>query len=323
MRDPKVVKVNPNRANIYLKKEQRSGTPGNNGYEEILKPIALQLKKDRDRYPLTLVYFSKIRLCGFAYGVFEKILDEEQYVDGMELPSFRLFNQFHASQTDTMKMEILREVVKDNSKLRVLFATSALGMGVDIPHVETVIHIGAPSTFESYLQQIGRAGRNSKQANAILYWNNADIGNNITHMSEEMRRYCRSAECLRRQLIGHFGFSIVKQDRCCSNCDETNLCQDVCKKMSQMDLPAHIVRRAAMSRPLLIRELSCIITRWQPNPAITNMFQVEPLPDEICEKIADDIQFITGVSYLSDNFEIWDSELAQQIFQCIVKHTSV
>ena len=65
MKDPKVVKANPNRANIFLRKQQRFGTNTDDGYDEILVPVAQQLKNDRERYPLTLIYFSQIRLVAF------------------------------------------------------------------------------------------------------------------------------------------------------------------------------------------------------------------------------------------------------------------
>ena len=50
---------------------------------------------------------------------------------------------------------------KADSQVRVLFATSALGMGVD---VTKVIHISPPSNLESYMQEIGRAGRTGIQS---------------------------------------------------------------------------------------------------------------------------------------------------------------
>lgn len=45
----------------------------------------------------------------------------------------------------------------------ILFATKAFGMGMDIPNIHFVAHYSPPSTFEDYLQEIGRAGRNEKQ----------------------------------------------------------------------------------------------------------------------------------------------------------------
>lgn len=60
------------------------------------------------------------------------------------------FAQFHASQTRRMKKDIISEIKKENSRVRVIFATSALGMGVDAPHVVEIIHITPPSSFEAY-----------------------------------------------------------------------------------------------------------------------------------------------------------------------------
>jgi superfamily II DNA helicase RecQ len=41
----------------------------------------------------------------------------------------------------------------------VIAATSALGMGVDIPNIRSIIHIGTPRTLLDYAQESGRAGR--------------------------------------------------------------------------------------------------------------------------------------------------------------------
>jgi superfamily II DNA helicase RecQ len=41
----------------------------------------------------------------------------------------------------------------------VIAATSALGMGVDIPNICSIIHIGTPRTLLDYAQESGQAGR--------------------------------------------------------------------------------------------------------------------------------------------------------------------
>ncbi|MCD7932554.1 MAG: hypothetical protein LUH15_15045 [Tannerellaceae bacterium] len=42
----------------------------------------------------------------------------------------------------------------------ILFATKAFGMGMDIPDIHFIVHYSPPGTFEDFLQEIGRAGRN-------------------------------------------------------------------------------------------------------------------------------------------------------------------
>jgi ATP-dependent DNA helicase RecQ len=50
----------------------------------------------------------------------------------------------------------------------VLVATTAFGMGVDIPDIATVIHWDLPESLEAYVQEIGRGGRNRQfQARAL------------------------------------------------------------------------------------------------------------------------------------------------------------
>ena len=43
------------------------------------------------------------------------------------------------------------------SKVRVIFATVAMGMGVDIPSIRHVIHVGPPRTIRDYFQETGQA----------------------------------------------------------------------------------------------------------------------------------------------------------------------
>ena len=89
----------------------------------------------------------------------------------LNFPCARLFNQFHASQTRQIKLEIIDEIKECNSRIRVLFATTALGIGVDAPYITNIRHIGPPSTLEAYMQEIGRAGRGGLESTAILYFN--------------------------------------------------------------------------------------------------------------------------------------------------------
>lgn len=53
-------------------------------------------------------------------------------------------------------------------KLRCVVATVAFGMGVDVPHVGGVVHVGMPRSVEEYVQQVGRAGRSGKEEHCYL-----------------------------------------------------------------------------------------------------------------------------------------------------------
>ena len=54
--------------------------------------------------------------------------------------------------------------------VRVVFATMALGMGVDFKDLDCVVHYGAPRSLDDYFQESGRAGREGQQSVSTIFW---------------------------------------------------------------------------------------------------------------------------------------------------------
>lgn len=86
---------------------------------------------------------------------------------------------FHGDMTSDEKAEVIRKF--KNGEILTVFATSAFGMGIDIPDIRGVIHYRPPESVEQYYQQIGRVGRDGKDAWAIIYYSEKNIAFRKSH----------------------------------------------------------------------------------------------------------------------------------------------
>merc|ERR1712059_144 len=59
-----------------------------------------------------------------------------------------------------------------SGKLRVVVATVAFGMGIDKRDIRAIVHYNMPKTFETWVQEIGRAGRDGLPAYCHLFLDN-------------------------------------------------------------------------------------------------------------------------------------------------------
>ncbi|KAL1640735.1 hypothetical protein SLS61_010230 [Didymella pomorum] len=139
----------------------------------------------------------------------------------------------HAYHADAVgKASMLADFMA--GKQRVIVATSALGMGVDIPDVRCIIHIDWPFTMLDYAQESGRAGRDGLRSEAVLIVQDGKqrTDDNETEAERQLvREYVEgdgsgAAGCRREVLDGYLD---GRKDRAgCREEDNEEMC-DVCR----------------------------------------------------------------------------------------------
>lgn len=80
---------------------------------------------------------------------------------------------FHAGLEAPEKRRVQDDFI--SGKTQVICATNAFGMGIDKDNVRLVIHASIPGSLENYLQEAGRAGRDTRDAECVLLYNEEDI----------------------------------------------------------------------------------------------------------------------------------------------------
>ena len=86
---------------------------------------------------------------------------------------------FHSERSSEEKANIIDRYKRN--ELMLVFATSAFGMGIDIPDIRGVIHYLPTESVEQYYQQIGRAGRDKRHSWARLFYSQKNLDVRRTH----------------------------------------------------------------------------------------------------------------------------------------------
>ncbi|EEY21564.1 ATP-dependent DNA helicase recQ [Verticillium alfalfae VaMs.102] len=129
-----------------------------------LRLEAVATSKQEEKRDLLLAYLKEHRGSTLVY-VTQQRQAEDLALD-LKKQGFKV-QAFHAGMKTEEKTRIQDAFMA--SKVDIVVATIAFGMGIDKSDIRSIIHWDLSNTVEEYCQQVGRAGRDGKESHCMLY----------------------------------------------------------------------------------------------------------------------------------------------------------
>ncbi len=211
---------------------QQLGFVSENTYVGSFNRINLHYRvipKKSDQLGILVDFLKKHRQeSGIIYCFSRK--ETEELAGELRRRGFRSY-AYHAGLPTQIRDEIQDAFIHDIVK--VVCATTAFGMGIDKSDIRFVIHYDLPKSIEGYYQETGRAGRDGKPGECLLFYSRGDFyktrsmlendGGSERHTRlavrklQAMAEYCETSHCRRVFLLAYFGEEYP--DTNCALCD--------------------------------------------------------------------------------------------------------
>lgn len=225
LKEANVFRSNLKRKNLVLLK--KDVTSEKNSLEKRLKERFKALDKCLDKYHNGGSVVIYALMTGYADALYNHL------------------NERHPGQVARYHAQIRPESLKHRMELeflqgrrKIMVATSAFGMGIDVPNVELVVHFNTPLSMMDYIQQIGRGGRDETvDAHCVLFYDHNGDDEKIVksflkkasktskqakHLLEqnhsEMKTFLESENCMVQDVLQYQAQTEKKSCKCCTNC---------------------------------------------------------------------------------------------------------
>ena len=336
MKKPVKLFVSPNRVNLRLSVKKVSR-------KDMLKQLdwIVDMIREHDKEtPKTIIFCDTLYSIASVWNYLMMSLGENAF----HPPTSRkrehcVLGIFHSLSLKEYKERLLASFKNDGMK-RIALATTALSMGVNFPNVRYIVNFGPARSLLDFHQQAGRAGRDGKPSDVILYF----YGQQLAHCDEDVRTFLKSTGCYRVASYVSFDPCIVPlspSHDCCNNCaisctcDPSNGCKGTKKKfetsssVESNSMSDHHSRTVSEEQKAVLKDALMEVQRNVSRGIVsgafgaTHAFSQELITDVVakCDHLFTMEDLKTSVPVFSRNHAVAILEILNEVFNDIDEHT--
>lgn len=209
-----VILDSPDRENIKI---SSLCIPNKDNLEKVFTWLIDTLKSQKEKAERHIIFCESIAEVSKIYAMFIKQFGHNS----------KLFEMFHSKTNEKVKEKIRNDMTVDGD-IRILICTNAAGMGVNFFGVHNIIHFNLPRLIDTFVQQMGRAGRDGEFSNELILYRNHK--SHLKKVENDLIRMVKDdSKCKHELLCGAYLIShkkIVPSHNCCDTCAKQCSCED-------------------------------------------------------------------------------------------------
>lgn len=209
-----IVVESPDRLNIKISSKC---IPNNDKIENVFAWLISDLRALKEKMSRHVIFCESISDVSKLYVAFVKIFGA----------NCELINMYHSKTNEKLKEKIRADMAVDG-KIRILICTNSAGMGVNFFGLNNIVHYGLPREMDTFVQQMGRCGRDGMLSNELILFKNHK--GHLKKVECELVKLAKdNNECRRNNLCKAYAMkkaNIIPIHNCCDVCEKKCSCDD-------------------------------------------------------------------------------------------------
>ncbi|XP_033724869.1 ATP-dependent DNA helicase Q-like SIM [Pecten maximus] len=309
-----VIVESPERNNIKI---TTMCIPVTHDLEDTFRFLLNDLARLKENLPRHVIFCETIVNVSKVYSIFVKHFGQ----------ACEMINMYHSKTTEKVKEKIRNDLAVDG-KIRILICTNSAGMGVNFYGLNNIIHYGLPREMDTFVQQMGRAGRDGNFAHELVLY--TAHKKHLSRVEDDLVKLVKDeSQCRHYGLCHAYATNheqIEPKHNCCDVCQKICKCSEsVCPRQHAVfDLEhtdgdstcSDVMKRLVSDeerkflRDKLFAFKFSLCTPSQPE-------LIHGLTDKVIEDIVQNCDIVFTSADILSSFAIWSCDVAVQIFNII------